>query len=156
MPAGEASVAQYAVSTALNLAYFAPLMVSTNGSTLGKIATTATFFAGGSGGPPLSKLSAYLLPFSISSSVVLIGASVQKIASGTWSRRLYVEAIDCPQERQSQTCDGGASIVTAIAAPRWLPGTRSAHSFFCWAPEFLRAGIPLPLPDPAGQIEKRS
>src|SRR4029453_4061436 len=44
-------------------------------------ATTATFFAGGSGRSPLSKLSAYLLLFSMSSSVVLIGASVQKIGS---------------------------------------------------------------------------
>jgi hypothetical protein len=51
-------------------------------------ATTATFFAGGSGRSLLSKPSAYLLLFSMSSSVVLIGASVQKIGSehgrGNW------------------------------------------------------------------------
>src|SRR5436309_651940 len=101
-------------------------------------ATTATFFAGGSGRSPLSKLSAYVLLFSMSSSVVLIGASVQKVVSVKWSRRLYVESIhvsaratDRPRRRRVDP--------TTIVAPGSPPRTRSATVVSLEAPIPLRA-----------------
>jgi hypothetical protein len=91
----------------------------------------------------------------MSSSVVLIGASVQKISSGTGSRRLYVEAIDCLHERQPdlrrRRVDRHGHRRTTLAA-----GNEICALVFLLGPEFLRAGIPLPLPDPAREIGKRS